>query len=338
MGMFDAKIVGSIMFRSLFCCMCSGLILWPRVLPAAEKIRIAYGYRSNTMMPLWMAADGKYFQKHGLDVEIINVRGSGIGIAGLLSGEMHLFVMGATSPVAAIGQGMDLAAVMTLSNPYFVLLGRPELKTAGDLRGKTVAMGDIGGINDYAVAEGLKKFGIRANEYAKRVIGDQPARVTGLLLGQFDATLLSPPVNLMLEKKGFRRLFTTADLKIPIPPSAFFVHRATLKRNAGAMEKVMKAMIEATKRVKDDKEQSIRLMQKYMRVDDREILDGAYTSALITFPERAPYVSVEAIENLLDLIATRNPKIKSLSAAATIDHTLLNKIESEGFLEQLYGK
>jgi ABC-type nitrate/sulfonate/bicarbonate transport system substrate-binding protein len=95
-------------------------------------------------------------EKYGLDVEIINVRGSSIGIAGLVSGEFQYFVMGATSPVSAAGQGIDLVAVMSMSNPNFVLIGRPEFQSPADLKGKTIAMGDIGGINDFAVAEGLK--------------------------------------------------------------------------------------------------------------------------------------------------------------------------------------
>jgi ABC-type nitrate/sulfonate/bicarbonate transport system substrate-binding protein len=305
---------------------------------AADKVRIAYGYRSNTMLPLWTANDARYFQKHGLDVEIVNVRGSSIGIAGLVSAEFQYFVMGATSPVGAAGQGIDIVAVMTMSTPNFVLIGRPELKGPADLKGKTIAMGDIGGINDFAVAEGLKKFGIGIDQYSRRIIGDQPSRVNGMLVGQFDATLVSPPVNLMLEKKGFKRLFTTLELKIPVPPSGFFLPRSMLKKNPDMNERVLKAMIEATKRVKEDKELSYQLMRKYMRVDDDEVLEGSYASALPTFPERAPYVSLEAIEQLIDLIAVRNPKIKGLSPKNVVDHGGLKKIESESFIDQVYGK
>jgi ABC-type nitrate/sulfonate/bicarbonate transport system substrate-binding protein len=305
---------------------------------AAEKIRIAYGYRSNTMLPLWTANDAKYFQKHGLDVEIINVRGSAIGIAGLVSGEFQYFVMGATSPVGAAGQGIDIVTVMSMSTPNFVLIGRPELRSPADLKGKTVAMGDIGGINDFAVAEGLKKFGIGVDQYSRRIIGDQPSRVNGMLVGQFDATLVSPPVNLMLERKGFKRLFTTLDLKIPIPPSGFFLLRPMLKKNPETSERVVEAMIEATKRVREDKALSYELMRKYMRVDDAEILEGAYVSALPTFPERAPYVSLEAMEQLIELLAGRNPKLKGLSPKSVVDESTVKKIESEGFIERLYGK
>ena len=314
-------------------------MLWVGTVSAApEKVRIAYGYRSNTMLPLWTANDAKYFQKYGLDVEIINVRGSSIGIAGLVSGDFQYFVMGATSPVSAAGQGIDLVAVMSMSNPNFVLIGRPEFKSPADLKGKTIAMGDIGGINDFAVAEGLKKFGIGMDQYSRRIIGDQPSRVNGMLAGQFDATLVSPPVNLVLEKKGFRRLFTTLELKIPTPPSGFFLLRPMLKKNPDTSERVIKAMIEATKRVREDKALSYELMRKYMRVDDAEILEGSYVSALQTFPERAPYVSLEALEQLIDLIASRNPKVKGISAKSVVDDSSLKKIESEGFIDQLYGK
>jgi hypothetical protein len=75
-----------------------------------------------------------------------------------------------------------------------------------------------------------------------------------------------------------------------------------------------------------------------MRVDDGEVLEGSYVSALPTFPERAPYVSLEAIEQLIELIAVRNPKIKGIAPKNVVDHSSVKKIESEGFIEQLYGK
>lgn len=103
-------------------------------------------------------------------------------------------------------------------------------------------------------------------------------------------------------------------------------------------ERIIKAMIEATKRVKEDKNLSYQLMRKYMRVDDGEVLEGSYVSALPTFPERAPYVSLEAIEQLIELIAVRNPKIKGIAPKNVVDHSSVKKIESEGFIEQLYGK
>ena len=103
-------------------------------------------------------------------------------------------------------------------------------------------------------------------------------------------------------------------------------------------ERVIKAMIEATKRVKEDKNFSYQLMRKYMRIDDGEVLEGSYASVLPTFPERAPYVSLEAIEQLIELIAVRNPKIRGLSPTSVVDHGSVKKIESEGFIEQLYGK
>jgi hypothetical protein len=101
---------------------------------------------------------------------------------------------------------------------------------------------------------------------------------------------------------------------------------------------IIKAMIEAIKRVKDDRELGYRLMKKYMRVDDGEILEGSYTSALPTFPERAPYVSIEAIEQTIELLASRNPKIQGLSPKSVVDHGILKKIESEGFIDEVYGK
>jgi hypothetical protein len=49
-------------------------------------------------------------------------------------------------------------------------------------------------------------------------------------------------------------------------------------------------------------------------------------------------VSLEAIEHLIELIASRNPKIQGLSPKSVVDHGILKKIESEGFIDEVYGK
>src|SRR4029434_2569794 len=58
-------------------------------------------------LPIWLARDTGIFSKHGLDVEIIFMRGGALITMGILSGELQLSGVGAESVVAAKVEGGD---------------------------------------------------------------------------------------------------------------------------------------------------------------------------------------------------------------------------------------
>ena len=53
---------------------------------AAAPVRIAYSSISGAMLPLWVAKDKNLFDKHGVDVEVMYIRG--VAIEALLAGEV----------------------------------------------------------------------------------------------------------------------------------------------------------------------------------------------------------------------------------------------------------
>ena len=69
-------------------------------------------------LPIWLAKDAGIFSKHGLDVEVIFMRGGSLITVGIMSGELQLSGVGAESVVAARVEGGDV-----------VLLGVPWIPT-----------------------------------------------------------------------------------------------------------------------------------------------------------------------------------------------------------------
>jgi len=65
------------------------LVLAAKFAPPAHAaaIRIAYSSISGAMLPLWVAKDRKFFDKHGVDVELTYIRG--VAIEAMLSGEVQ---------------------------------------------------------------------------------------------------------------------------------------------------------------------------------------------------------------------------------------------------------
>jgi ABC-type nitrate/sulfonate/bicarbonate transport system substrate-binding protein len=81
-------------------------------------------------LPIWLARDTGIFSKHGLDVEIIFMRGGALITMGILSGELQLSGVGAESVVAAKLEGGDAVLLACpLDTDLVYLIGRPDIKT-----------------------------------------------------------------------------------------------------------------------------------------------------------------------------------------------------------------
>src|SRR4030095_8958066 len=93
----------------------------------------------------WLAKEAKIYQKNGLDVETILLRGSGQTSQALLGGSLFAAPVALPQVMLANLNGADLVNVApTLAAVQSRLVVRPEIKKPEDLRGKKIATSSIG--------------------------------------------------------------------------------------------------------------------------------------------------------------------------------------------------
>jgi ABC-type nitrate/sulfonate/bicarbonate transport system substrate-binding protein len=71
-----------------------------------DRIRVGGGSASATQMSLWLAKEAGYYEKHGLNVEVIIIQGSSLAIQAMLSGELPIIQAGGAGPVQAARPGL----------------------------------------------------------------------------------------------------------------------------------------------------------------------------------------------------------------------------------------
>jgi hypothetical protein len=91
---------------------------------------------------------------------------------------------------------------------------------------------------------------------------------------------------------------------------------------------------EGVERMFRDKELALKIIGKYTRNRDRDVLEAAYTYAT-TFIERPPKMSIKALETILEQTAATNPKAKTRKAEEFVDSTFYNELEKSGFFKSL---
>src|SRR5687767_4335799 len=130
---------------------------------AAAPVRIAYSSISGAMLPLWVAKDKKLFDKHGVDVEVMYIRG--VAIEALLAGEVQFVRASPPSVVRSTIRGADLAIIAnTVNVAVFSMMTKPEIKRPEDLRGKKVGVTNLGDSPDLVLSLLLERWGLQRNK------------------------------------------------------------------------------------------------------------------------------------------------------------------------------
>ena len=111
--------------------------LLPNASAQLTKLRAAYSAESSWSLATWVAFDGGYFKKYGLDVDLVLIRSATTITSALIAGETPMIQLGGNGTIQAALQGADTVNVLTLV-PIIPqsLVVTPDIKTADDLKGK----------------------------------------------------------------------------------------------------------------------------------------------------------------------------------------------------------
>ena len=131
-----------------------------------DKLRLRYGTTiSLHNLPVWVAKSAGLFDKNGLDVEVILVRGGILNIMGIIAGRLQLSSVGPEAVVGAQAQGSDVVILACAADTDLVyVFKRPEIKNTADLKGKASAVTRLGGTTHFYLRVALKHFGLDADK------------------------------------------------------------------------------------------------------------------------------------------------------------------------------
>ena len=180
------------------------------------KMTVGYSAITGAHLPAWLAKETGIFAKNGLDVQLVYVRGGATVMMALLSKETPISQVGGSSIVGASLRGAD--AVMIAGGNVTAdqwLISRPEIKTAEQLKGGSVAIAVFGGTSDSFARIALKRLGLTpVKDVAILQIGGVPERLSALQKGKVQAAMLSTPDIFIAQKQGF---YTLMHVSLPYP-------------------------------------------------------------------------------------------------------------------------
>jgi NitT/TauT family transport system substrate-binding protein len=293
---------------------------------AGPGINLIYAY---------LTQDAGMWKKHGLDVRIVLFE-SGSTLAQVArTGEVKFAINSGPGTIAARTQGADAVIVAAVVNtlPYSLVAAKGITKWS-DLKGKKIGISRIGSGTDTAIRLVCKKFGL---DPTKDIIilqgGTQPSRLQALSVGALDATLVSPPLDLTAKKQGFSVLVNVAELGIPYPQLVIETSDRFNRENPQAVKSFIKGFIEGIYYTAAHKDETKKIITKYLKTTDPEILEATYQSFLqVTDYSANP--NLEGIRNAIEEVAQRVPAAKNKKPEDFIDTRFLKELQRENFFKQ----
>jgi NitT/TauT family transport system substrate-binding protein len=314
------------------------LLLPPASVSAADKVNMLYTARVMSQAYPWFAQEAGLFKKYDLDVPLVFVTPGAPAVAAILSGDSEIAVIGAASITRPFVQGNKDPVIVggVKSLLTHSIIAKPDIKSPEQLKGKRVGVSRIGSNPHYFAVQALRHYGIDSREVSYIQAGGAPETLAALVAQGIDAAVLTVPTDAQALKLGYHYVIYGPDLKIAYAATTLTTRRSIMVKRGPVISRFMRALAEAAKIMHTDKEYMYKVMGKYLRVDDRKLLEASFNVESKALEPRL-VIKLEGIQSTLDEIAPTDPRAKTVKPQEMVDTRYLDEMEKSGFMEQLWS-
>jgi len=161
---------------------------------------------------LMMASQRHFFEKVGLNVEIVKVKNDQIGLKAALAGELDSYEGGPGGAIVADSRGVDVKVIgcswLTVPHGIFV---HDDITAMSQLKGKTIAISAPGSFPDILARGALAKFKVPEDSVKFATVGGDLDRYKALVAHVVDAAVVSGEYLPLAEKQKIKMLVSGAE-------------------------------------------------------------------------------------------------------------------------------
>jgi hypothetical protein len=102
------------------------------------------------------------------------------------------------------------------------------------------------------------------------------------------------------------------------------------------VRRYLSAEIEAIALMKKDRAFTTRVLSKYLRTNDMDLLTESYDVQISKYMMKVPLTTTDAVKSVLEELAERNPKAKDLDPNKFFDDRFVRQLQTGGFIDSVY--
>ena len=193
-----------------------------------------------------------YFEREGVDVELVRVQQTPSAVAALQAGEGDMANISVDAALQLVARGqMKLKAVVSPNKSLpFLIAGKEEISALPDLAGRSFGVGRVGSLDHALSTRVLASEGVDTAALDFVAIGQPNVRAQALAAGQIDATTMSIGVWLAMPDKAGLHVLVDPDAyyaAAPVLNKVNVVPDAVLAERGEDVEKVVRALVKASR-------------------------------------------------------------------------------------------
>lgn len=293
---------------------------------STRPLRVAYLSTTVTMASVWMAKEMGGFAKEGLDIEVLTMQSTS-AIPALIANEIDVVQVSAAPVLTAALRGIDVTFIAGLLNTmiwdFYV---RPEIKNVEQLKGKIVGTDRPATPVYYGTVVALKKLGLTVKDVQLRPLGSSPQIVAAFYAGQIAGGVGSPPASFKMERDGFRSLVSL--IGEPYQNVGLVVRKGRLDELGPRLVPMLRAVRAGIDRYYADKPFAIKVISKYAKETDQEVLDRSYEFYKKAGFRRELVTSEPGLQGMLDFLSETIPEAKTAKPSQFFDDRFVRQVNA----------
>jgi NitT/TauT family transport system substrate-binding protein len=273
------------------------------------------------------------FRRNGLDLEVVYVNSGSLLSQALIAGTFDIaFSQGSEAMIAKL-RGADVRIAAVVANHFnHVYLSAASITSFKQLKGKKVAVSRFGSGSHFQTNLALKDGGLDPEKDVTVLqIGNSGARITAILSGAVDGTIMAADFVPKAKREGLNILADLAETKIEYPFLSLNFVGSYIDRNLRLVKALIKSMSESVRALQTEAAAAKAVIRSALRTDDAETVDYALSRSVRVL-ERRPFPTQAGIQTVIDELG-KETKGKNFKFDDYVDMRALWELEKEGFFK-----
>lgn len=306
-----------------------------------QRVRVALSTPTPHMAPLYIAKDKRFYEKYGLDVQLILVNSGSLVAQMFQAGEIQITANAPASLVSLAATGEKLSFFFGLSNTSpFSVVTQSNIRRAEDLKGKKIGTARFGGSSHISALIALEHLGLDLKRDKITLIqtGVDPDRMVALENKAIDAGMLQRVATKIMTGKAYFNLLNMHASKLPYQNTGLTVKKDYALANPKIVDGFTRATIEAYADIfkKENKQSFKEIIARNLRLRNVEAAEDFYIEAQEEL-DRKPYPTLDGFKIVIKYVAEQNPKAAAIKAEEIVDNSWLKRLDDEKFFDRAYG-
>jgi ABC-type nitrate/sulfonate/bicarbonate transport system substrate-binding protein len=224
--------------------------------------------------PLWVAQEKGFFSDQRLEVNVTPTPGSVFQMQNLAAGKFDIAFSNYDNVVAYMeGQGEaplpqppDFFVFMAAQYGAVRLVANPRIHTIADLKGKSLAVDAATTGYAFVLRKMLQQAGLGEGDYTLETVGGTGQRAEALMQDKTAATILTTPLEILPESRGYRRLANATETIGPYTAVSGVARRSWAREHRPELVGFIKAYVRALEWISDraNRAEAVAIYRKYI--------------------------------------------------------------------------